>query len=57
MRFVLTDLAAPAERHDFTLLNIEEHVSRLETFSKTVCDAYGRRAIRAISPGNTPLQT
>jgi hypothetical protein len=49
MRFVLTDLVPPEVRHDFTLSNVEQHVSRLEAFSKTVCDEDCRRSIKAIS--------
>ncbi len=48
MRFVLTELVAPEARRDFALSNIEEHVSRLEIFSKTICDEACRREIKAI---------
>ena len=49
MRFVLIDLVAPEARRAFTISNVEEHVARLETFSKTVCDVVCRRAIQVIS--------
>ncbi len=48
MSFVLTDLVAPEARCDFAIANIQDHVSRLEVFSKTVCNEACRRAIKAI---------
>lgn len=52
MRFVLTELVSPDARNSFTISNLEEHVSRLETFSKTLCDVTCRRAIKPIGADN-----